>query len=156
MGLIITLVDRTYKINSTWLSFHEDMKKLTDIFLKNRFPTHLVERVNVNRHITSTLNDYSPPVSVSDATSTLYFKLPYIGPLSAVTQKRIRRLINLYCNNLEIKLVFLSFKIGSMFNVKDPIPCELRASVVYKFLCAGCNACSIGETTPATFFHTRA
>ena len=33
-----------------------------------------------------------------------------------------------------------------MFSVKDPIPCELRASVVYdKFLCAGCNACYIGE-----------
>ena len=28
-----------------------------------------------------------------------------------------------------------------MFGVKDPIPRGLRAGVVCKFLCAGCNAC---------------
>ena len=47
----------------------------------------------------------------------------------------------------KVKLVFSSFKIGSMFSVKDPIPRGLRAGVVYKFLCAGCSACYIGETT---------
>ena len=31
MGLINTLVDRTYKIYNTWLGFHEDINKLTDI-----------------------------------------------------------------------------------------------------------------------------
>ena len=31
VGLINTLVDRAYKINSTWLRFHEDINKLTDI-----------------------------------------------------------------------------------------------------------------------------
>ena len=34
-----------------------------------------------------------------------------------------------------------------MFGVKDPIPRGLRAGVVNKFLCAGCNACYVGETT---------
>ena len=29
MGLIKTLVDRAYKINNTWLGFHEDINKLT-------------------------------------------------------------------------------------------------------------------------------
>ena len=33
-----------------------------------------------------------------------------------------------------------------MFGVKDSIPPGLRTSVVYKFLCAGCNACDVGET----------
>ena len=34
-----------------------------------------------------------------------------------------------------------------MFGVKDSIPPGLRTSVVYKFLCAGCNACDVGETS---------
>jgi len=34
-----------------------------------------------------------------------------------------------------------------MFSVKDPIPLDLRSRVVYKFTCAGCNACYIGETS---------
>ena len=46
-----------------------------------------------------------------------------------------------------IKLVFSSVKIGSLFGVKDPIPCGLCAGVVYKFLCVGCNACYVGEIT---------
>ena len=34
-----------------------------------------------------------------------------------------------------------------MFSVKDPLPRELRADVAYRFLCAGCGACYVGETT---------
>ena len=56
-------------------------------------------------------------------------------------------LIKCYCNDLDIKLVFSSFKIGNLFGVKDPIPGGLRSRVVYKFACAGCNACYVGETT---------
>ena len=33
-----------------------------------------------------------------------------------------------------------------LFSVKDPIPCDLRARVVYKFSCAGCTASYVGET----------
>ena len=38
VGLIKTLVDRTYKINNTWLGFHEDINNLTDILKKLSFP----------------------------------------------------------------------------------------------------------------------
>jgi len=38
-------------------------------------------------------------------------------------------------------------KIGNLFGVKDLIPCGLRSRVVYKFACAGCNACYVGEIT---------
>ena len=31
--------------------------------------------------------------------------------------------------------------------MKDPIPGGLRSRVVHKFVCAGCNACYVGETT---------
>ena len=42
--------------------------------------------------------------------------------------------------------MFSTFEIGNMFGVKDPIPFGLH-SVVYKFLCAGCIACYVGETS---------
>ena len=47
MGLIKTLVDRAYKINNTWLGFHEDINNLTDILKKNLFPAHLIEKITV-------------------------------------------------------------------------------------------------------------
>ena len=51
-----------------------------------------------------------------------------------------------YCNNLVIKLLFSSFKIGNLFGMKDPVPDGLRSRVVYKFVCAGCNAWYVSET----------
>ena len=49
-------------------------------------------------------------------------------------------------NDLDIKLVFTTFKLRNLFSVKDSVPRELRSRVIYKFTCAGCNACYIGET----------
>ena len=143
--LIRTLVERAYTINNAWLGFYENIKKLTEILKKNLFPAHLVERV-VNRYFTLTRDECDPPVSVSDTTTNFYFKLPYIGPFSVITQKRVRQFAKCYCNNIDVKLAFSSFKIGDMFGVKDPIPRGLRMCVVYKFLCASCNACYVGET----------
>ena len=54
---------------------------------------------------------------------------------------------------MDIKLVFSSFKIGNLFGVKDPVPDGLRSRVVYKFVCAGCNACYVGETSAGIFPH---
>ena len=42
-----------------------------------------------------------------------------------------------------------------MFGVKDPIPCGLSTCTVYKFLCAGCNACYVSETSRHLFTHLR-
>ena len=61
-------------------------------------------------------------------------------------KKMIRHFIKRYCNDLDITLVFSSFKISFLFGVKDPVPDGLRSRVVYKFVCAGCNACYVGET----------
>ena len=146
LGHIRTLVDRTYKINSTWAGFYKDIKYLTQILKKNLFPTHLIERV-INQYVTRVESKVCSVGCVPDKVSTFYFKLPYIGHYSGVTQKRIRHLIKRYCNNIDIKLIFSSFKIGNLFSAKDPIPSNLRSSVVYKFSCAGCNACYVGETT---------
>ena len=74
------------------------------------------------------------------------FKLPFIGDYSSFTQKRLALLAKRYCNNINIKLVFSSFKIGSLLSIKDPIPGDLSACVVYKFLCAGYRASYVGET----------
>ena len=76
-----------------------------------------------------------------------YYKLPYIGHISVDFKRKINRFCKLYCKNLSIKIVLTPFKIGDMFNVKDPIPKSLKSFVVYKFVCPSCNACYIGETT---------
>ena len=66
-------------------------------------------------------------------------KLPYIGPFSITTQRRIKKSVNTFSSNLDIELVFTPFKIKSWFGVKDPIPAGLRSRVIYKFSCTGCG-----------------
>ena len=136
------------------MALYEDITKLMDIpAKKNLFPAHSFERV-VNRCVTGTLSNHCPRGSLP-ASSIFYFKLPYIGHFSVVSQKKARHLIKCYCNDLDIKLVFSSFKIGKLFGVKDSIPGGLRSSVVYKSACAGCNACYVGETTQHFFTRVR-
>ena len=83
-------------------------------------------------------NHFTPDSSQSGARkdNCLYFKLPYIGPFSIITQHRIRKLVNTLCSDLEIKLVFTPFKIKSWFGAKDPIPCGFTiASHLQVFMC---------------------
>ena len=124
VGLTRTLVDRAYKINNTWLGLHEDITKLIDIVKKNLFLAHLIERV-VKRYVTGTLSNHCPRGSLPNP-PIFYFKLPYIGHFSVVTQKKVPHLIKRYCNDLDIKLIFSSFKIGKLLSMKDPIPGGLR------------------------------
>ena len=49
-------------------------------------------------------------------------------------------------DQVSVNLVFIPYKIGSMLSTKDKIPSFLKSMVVYKFICATCNACYVGET----------
>ena len=62
----------------------------------------------------------------------------YLGRFS---QRKIRRFVNRYWNDLDIRLAFTTFKLRKLFSVKDSVPRELRSRVIYKFTCA----CYIGE-----------
>ena len=148
-GLIRTLIDRVFKINNTWLGFHNDIAKLVIILRKNLFPAHLVNNC-IYRYLNTAMDRYgSTPTPSSNITSQgkqYFYKLPYLGRFSTVAQNKIRRLVNRYCNDLDIKLVFTTFKLRNLFSVKDSVHRELRSRVIYKFTCACCNACYIGET----------
>ena len=66
MGLIKTLVDRAYKINNTWLGFHEDINNLTDI-LKESFPC------SFNREDYKPLRHWDPKESSSPGFPSYHF-----------------------------------------------------------------------------------
>ena len=75
-----------------------------------------------------------------------YFKLPYIGPYSTVAKSKLKQFVTQYCNNIDARFIFTSYKVGQYFSNKDPIPSDLQSCLVYKFSCRCCNASYIGET----------
>jgi len=58
--------------------------------------------------------------------STLFSKLPFISPFSCATQCRIKVVKKKYCKDLDIRLVFTSYKLKNVFGVKDSVPKSLR------------------------------
>ena len=43
-GLIKTLIDRTFRLNNTWVGFHLDLEKLKVILQKNEYPPKLIDK----------------------------------------------------------------------------------------------------------------
>ena len=77
-----------------------------------------------------------------------YSKLPYIGNLLHHIKNKLLKLCKEFCKeDLNIKLVFNSFKINNYLSFKDPIPNDLKSFLVYKFICASCSSSYIGETS---------
>ena len=60
--------------------------------------------------------------------------------------KKVSNIVNIIVKNPNIKIVFLRFKVGDLFSVKESLS-KSRSFVVYSFACPGSNASFIGETT---------
>ena len=110
------------------------------------FPTLLIERV-INRYITAaTQSNLCPQGSLLTTSPTFYFKPSCTGHFPVLTTKRDSLYYQALLQWLTHLTSHFSFQIDNMFGVKDPIPGGLRSRVwFYKFVCAGCNACYVGE-----------
>ena len=65
-----------------------------------------------------------------------------------MTQNKIEKLCKRVAKNVKVKLVFTSDKLRQTFSYKDSYPSVLISKVVYKFVCASCNASYVGQTHP--------
>ena len=144
IGLISTLIDRIYKISQNREIFNFEFKKVKEYLGRNAYPPHLVDK-QLSRYLRKV--ESSQDESNVNEKNTSYVKLPYIGEYSKRVQRKIFSLCSEFCKNTDIKVVFTSEKISSYFSTKDILPSALRSGVVYKFKCAGCNACYVGQTT---------
>ena len=137
-GLIKTLIDRAYNINSTWKSFDRDINDVKNILQKMN---------TLKKHNTNIDN-----IGTDD--KKLYFKLPYIGQIATYTANKLNEITQQFCKKgFSIKIAFTPTKLSSYFSLKDKRLDELKSYVVYKCLCTGCNASYLGHTT--TYFTTR-
>ena len=144
ISLIISLIDRSFKICNNWNSFHNDIENIKSNLTKNAYPPSLIDKV-IKKYL-----DYkfsSNHNQLNDTHDVHYFKLPYIGNLSHRIKNKLSKFCREFCKeNFNIKLVFNSFKTKNYFSCKDPIPADLKSFLVYKFTCASCSSSYIGET----------
>ena len=132
-------------ISSSWFIFHEEIVKIKHYLEKNSYPLGFVDK-QIKFFLENKINEKRVTFNATK-NAARYYKLPYIGHISTDVKRKINRFCKFYCKSLSIKIVLTPFKVADMVNVKDPIPKFLKSFVVYKFVCPGCNACYIGETT---------
>ena len=130
ISLIKSLIVRSFKICNNWNSFHNEIENIKSNLIKNAYPPFLVDKV-IKKYL-----DYkfsSNENQLKDKSDVHYFKLPYIGNLSHHIKNKLSKLCKKFCKeNFNIKLAFNSFKIKNYFAYKDPIPNDLKSSLICK------------------------
>ena len=138
------MIDRSFKICNNWNSFYNDIESIKPNLIKNAYPPFLIDKV-LKKYLSYKFS--SNQNQLKDTSDILYFKLPYIGNLSHHIKNKLSKLCKEFCKeNVNMKLVFPSFKIKNYFSYKDLILDDLKSFLVYKFTCASCSCSYIGET----------
>ena len=143
-GLIKCFLHRADVVCSNEKLRKEEINKLRNICTRNGYSTQFFEKAktefenkkkkrmeNLQNQSTNenenTKKDEKLPISI--------FKIPYVGKTSEFFGRRIKKLMKM--QEKEIRVVYQTTKVSESFQLKDPIPKELQAKVVYEFTCRG-------------------
>ena len=142
-SLIITMLDRAFKLSSNWSLFHEERIRLKTLFLQLAYPEHLIHSM-ISNFITSKQTPAPPRKSTPDLQS-VRIVLPFKEQKSADSvREQLKDLGKLL--NVDLCPVFISRKVGEDLKHKEIKPALINEqSVVYKFECGWCDASYLGS-----------
>ena len=144
ISLIKCLIDKSFEICNNWDFFHNDIENIKCNLIKNAYLPLLIDKV-IKKYLDCKFS--SNQIQLKDKSDVHYFKLPYISNLSHHIKIKLLKLCKEVCKeNVNIKLVFNSFKIKNYVSYKDLIPNDLKSFLVYKFTCASCSSSYFSET----------
>ena len=139
------MVYRAIKICSTDSALDAEFNFISQIALKNGYPTAFVKSI-----IQKQINLRSEPHVAEPTTletDTVVLRVPYYGKTSEIFGKRVVAAVAKQYPLKRIRVVHdLTSRIGQHFNTKDPVPTDLRSGVVYEAACSQCNDNYIGKT----------
>ena len=146
VGLIFTLLFRTFSIVSDFSGFHPEVCHLKEILKRNTFPIKLIDSCIKNfpdKRLTE------KPVTLKDEKKDLVTVLLFLGKLSLDLRTSLRNSISKNLPFCKIRVIFKSStRIFNFSQFKDKMPYCLRSNVVYKFSCGRYNATYYSETCP--------
>jgi len=137
------LVSRAFQLCSTWALFHLEIDSVRSMLLRNAYPSWLLDRIIKN----SLSNFLNPNVKFGPNKERLYIGMPFLGKHTDSLRKTIKEICKQFIPHKDVIIYFKpGLRVSNFFRVKDVTPLELRSSVVYEFVCAGCQSCYIGKT----------
>ena len=103
IGLVFTMLFRTFLIVSDFSRFYTEVIHLKEILRKNAFPIKLVDSCIKNFLNKKLLNT---PVTLTGKKKELFIDLPYLGNLSLALRTRLQNSINKNLPFCKIKVIF--------------------------------------------------
>ena len=94
ISLIKCLKDRSFKICNNSNSFHNDTENIKSNFIKNAYPSFLIDRV-IEKYLDYRFSGNQN--QLKDQSDVHYFKLPYIGNLSHHIKNKLSKLCKEFC-----------------------------------------------------------
>ena len=152
LNMINTLLDRAYKICSTWETVVDEFQKLSDMLNKNGYNKDFVSNyvgkfLDKKFNMRNIVDNQEDPANRANPRK-VYCRLPYLEGTSSKVQKTIRGFLTKFDPaGTRFKVIFLDncTKLEDIFRFKDQGPELMRSNVVYHLTCS-CNAQYIGET----------
>ena len=112
--------------------------------MKNAYPERFLDSV-VHKFISSITSPRPRNLNQNPDQNTFNLVLPYFGRASVFLRKKIRTLSHKY--NINCKVIFKPYKVGSYFSLKSRCPKLLASKVVYNFTCSvDRNVTYVGKT----------
>ena len=134
-ALISCLLHRALVICSSEIFFQREVAKLRSIFIDNNYPLRFFNSV-LSRFMESRSQESSEqPDEKDDAETTVYLRIPSIGAPSLEFGKRLGSLFQDKFD-IQVKVAFYTFKVGSYFVLKDQVPLLFRSNSVYRYTCS--------------------
>ena len=128
VSLIKCLIDRAYKLCSTWMNFTIDLEFLLEHFSVNGFPLRLVQERS-KKYLDAKFHKKTACATVSK--KLIYCSIPYMSAdINYMVKSKINSILPTCYPQLEMKLIFRNnFTIGCLFRVSNRIPNLVRSNV---------------------------
>ena len=147
-SLITTMLQRAWRISSSWKHFTEECERLEVMFCKLKYPHHMV-RTNIRRFIDSRATVQQNQQPTKDENS-VRLVMPFKDQRSAdIVRNRLNDLSRK--TPVTIQPVFVSQKINDQLKTRETKPSIVNQQhVVYKF---SCDLCDTGHYIGYTMRH---
>ena len=113
----------------------------------NGFPKYTANRIlKKYKSLFGSDNKQSKP-PLDPNTTVIFLSLPYVGKQGeALVRKCCNEIKYLVHKPLKFQIHWQTTKVSFFTSTKDPVPKDLKSSVVYQFDCSGCGDMYIGKT----------
>jgi hypothetical protein len=151
LGLIRTLVIRTYRICSTEEATKKELDILRNTLSDNGYPPHIIRRgIKEGQILTKRTSQTEQNNKKDEKKKVIFFTIRYYGQESFIFASRVKKICQKLLPNLTIQFAFkkhMSLKSVFLPKLKGRDENKKNKNLVYSIPCRDCDKVYIGETS---------